>query len=38
MAGFSSLLPFAKNILKIKCENKLWAWTPVFEETEGSFT
>lgn len=34
MAGFSSLLPFAKNIFKFKCENKLWVWTPVFEEIE----
>lgn len=37
VAGFSSLLPFAKNIFKFKCENKLWVWTPAFEEIEGSF-
>lgn len=31
------MLPLAKNIFKFKCEKKLWVWTPVFEETEGSF-
>lgn len=31
------LASLCKNTFKFTCENKLWVWTPVFEEIEGRF-